>query len=132
VVITTQPQSQTVAVGGSVQFTVTASGLPAPTYQWYFKGNIFNGATASILSLNNVQNSDAGDYTVVVSNSLGSVTSNKATLTVTPGGTSLSTPSSGGGGGAVSIWFLLALLVLAVARTLTGRRRPSAIFLQSE
>jgi sugar lactone lactonase YvrE len=134
VVITTQPQSQTAAVASSVQFTVAASGSPAPTYQWYFNGNIFNGATSSTLNLNNVQMADAGDYTVVVSNSLGSVTSNKATLTVTSGG-GMNPPgngSSGGGGGAPSLWFLLALVGLAAARALAQRRRQPAIFLQSE
>ena len=129
IAITTQPQSQTVTKGSTAQFTVVASGQPAPTYQWYFNGSAFNGATSSTLSLPNVQTTDAGDYTVVVSNSLGSVTSNKATLTVTNGtgtgpGDGPANPQTSGGG-APSLWFVLALLALGTARRLTGVR-PAA------
>ena len=45
--IQNQPQSQTVTAGNGVQFTVTATGRPAPTYQWYFNGSAINGATGS-------------------------------------------------------------------------------------
>jgi hypothetical protein len=115
--ITTQPQSLTVAVGGSVQFSVAASGTPAPSYQWYFNGNPFSGATTSTLSFTNARVSDAGDYTVVITNALGSVTSAKATLTVTTAPNP--PPSSGGtagGGGAPSSWFLFALLTVGAGR----------------
>jgi sugar lactone lactonase YvrE len=127
-VITSQPQSLTVARGANAQFSVTASGFPAPTYQWYFDGAPFNGATTSMFSLANVQSTDAGDYTVVVTNSVGTVTSNKATLTVSSGPVTPPTnPSSGGGGGggAVSLWFYLALLVLATVRTLIKCVQPA-------
>ena len=125
-VIAAQPQSQTVAKSGAVLFSVTASGQPAPTYQWYFNGNIFNGATSNTLSLANVQTTDAGDYTVVVSNSLGSVTSNKATLTVTNGtgtgpGDGPANPQTSGGG-APSAWFFAALLMLGSGRLLVGQK----------
>lgn len=121
--ITTQPQSQTVASGGGVQFSVAATGVPAPTYQWYFNGNPFQGGTASTLSFSNARSSDAGDYTVVVTNALGSITSAKATLAVTaPSATSPSAPAGGGGGGAPSGWFLAALGALGlVRRALSGR-----------
>jgi len=134
-VITTQPQNLSVARGSSAQFSVTATSLPAPTYQWYFNGAPFNGATSSTLSFGNVQPSDAGDYTVVVSNPLAAVTSNKATLTVTSGPANPPPPTSsgGGGGGAVSLWFVLGLLAVGAARVFTRRRRPgSAMFLQSD
>ena len=125
--ITTQPQSQTVAVGGNVQFSVNASGDPAPAYQWYFNGSIFNGGTGSTLSFTNVRTTDAGDYTVVVTNSLGTVTSNKATLTVSnPQDPASPTPTvpapspsgnnSSGGGGAVEAWFVVSLLGIGAAR----------------
>lgn len=81
--ITSQPQSQTVAVGSSATFSVAASGFPAPSYQWRKNGTNITGATASSLALNNVQSADAGTYTVHVSNALGAVTSGNATLTVT-------------------------------------------------
>jgi len=114
-VISTQPQSQTVAPGGNVQFSVTASAVPAPTYQWYFNGSAISGATASTFSIAGVRSADAGDYTVVVTNSLGSITSAKATLVVS---TSSGTPSppGGSGGGKLETWFILSIAALAVAR----------------
>jgi sugar lactone lactonase YvrE len=128
-VIQTQPRSTTVTVGGAAQFTVIASGQPAPSYQWMFNGAVISGATTSTLSVLNVQPSNAGSYTVVVSNAAGSVTSNEAVLTVnqaTP-----VTGQSGGGGGALSLWFYLALAVMAAARLAalrrsTGRTSPEA------
>ncbi len=80
--ILTQPQSQTVNVGASVTFSVTASGTTPLLYQWRKDGTDIPGATSAALTLNNVQTVDAGDYTVVVSNSTGSVTSAPARLTV--------------------------------------------------
>ncbi|HEY4249375.1 MAG TPA: immunoglobulin domain-containing protein [Lacunisphaera sp.] len=80
--IAVQPASQTVTAGASVSFTASASGTPAPTYQWKLNGSAISGATSTTLSLPNVQVSNAGNYTVVATNSAGSVTSNVATLTV--------------------------------------------------
>ena len=80
--ITTQPQSLTVTTGQNASFSVVATGTPSPTYQWRKNGANIAGATAATLSLTNVQSSDAASYTVVVTNSAGSVTSNAATLTV--------------------------------------------------
>jgi Immunoglobulin domain len=81
---TTQPSSQTVTAGASVTFTAAANGTPAPTYQWRKNGNNINGATNSTFTINPVSVGDAGNYTVVASNSAGNVTSNTATLTVNP------------------------------------------------
>jgi arabinan endo-1,5-alpha-L-arabinosidase len=115
--ITTQPQSQTVTVGANVQFSVAASGRPTPTYQWNFNGTAINGATGSSYGLTNVQPSNAGDYTVTVSNNSGSVTSGRATLTVNAA--TSPPPSSGGGGGgggAMEAWLIAALTLLGAAR----------------
>ena len=115
-VITAQPLSLSVAAGTNVQFSMTASGVPAPTYQWYFNGGVFSGATTNTLSFTNARSTDAGDYTVVATNELGSVTSSKATLTVTAAPANPPTPPSGAsGGGSFESWFVLALSVLAVA-----------------
>ena len=120
--ITDQPRSQTAATGANISFTVTASGIPAPTYQWYVNGNAINGATDTTLSLANVRSTDAGDYTVVVTNPLGTVTSSKTTLTVSaasaPAPTPSPTPAPSGnsGGGSIGAWFGLALLTLFSAR----------------
>ena len=80
--ISTQPQSQAVNAGASVTFSVAATGSPAPSYQWRKDGGDLAGATSSSLTLSNVQSSNAGTYTVFVSNTAGNVTSNGATLTV--------------------------------------------------
>ena len=80
--ISTQPASQSVNAGTTVTLSVSATGTPTPAYQWRMNGANLSGATSATLTLNNVQASDGGDYSVVVSNSAGSVTSNVATLTV--------------------------------------------------
>lgn len=83
--ITTQPSSQTVAEGQGASFSVAASGDQPFSYQWKKNGVNIVGATSSSYSIPSVQVSDAGDYTVVVTNGGGSATSNAATLTVNPG-----------------------------------------------
>jgi hypothetical protein len=81
--ITSQPQSQTVSVGASATFSVTAAGTAPLSYQWLFNGGNISGATSSSYTKNNAQQSDAGNYSVVVTNPYGSVTSSNAALTVT-------------------------------------------------
>ncbi|HWN96583.1 MAG TPA: immunoglobulin domain-containing protein, partial [Methylomirabilota bacterium] len=86
--IVTHPQSRTNAVGTTAAFTVVATGGTPIFYQWRKNGANILGATSSTLSLANVQFSDNGSaYTVVVTNSVNSVTSSVATLTVTNFGT---------------------------------------------
>jgi hypothetical protein len=80
--ITTQPQSQSVAVGSNAVFTVGASGVPPLSYQWQFGGAAILSATNTSLTLTNVQTTNAGNYTVVVTNSTASVTSVVAALSV--------------------------------------------------
>jgi hypothetical protein len=80
--LTTQPQSQTVNEGASATLTVAASGPGSLTYSWRLNGVPVFGGTSASLTLNNVQPSHQGAYTVVVSNSSGSVTSAPAVLTV--------------------------------------------------
>jgi hypothetical protein len=80
--ITTQPASQSVTAGTAVTLSVTATGSPAPTYQWRKNGADITGATFSSLAFASAQSSDSAAYTVVVTNSAGSVTSSSATLTV--------------------------------------------------
>jgi uncharacterized delta-60 repeat protein len=78
--ITTQPADQAGTVGGSVTFTVAATG-EAPVYQWFKNGVAIAGQTASTLTLTNVQVADVANYTVTVSNLYGAVTSAAATIT---------------------------------------------------
>lgn len=82
--ITQQPLSQTNIVGSTVSFSVTATGTPPLAYQWEKDGANLSGQTNASLTLTNVQLADAGQYRVVVSNAVGSVTSGEATLTVLP------------------------------------------------
>jgi len=81
-IITSLPQNQTVLQGLNAAFTVAASGAPAPGYQWRFNGANLAGANASGYTVMNAQPTNAGSYSVVVTNSGGSVTSTVATLTV--------------------------------------------------
>jgi sugar lactone lactonase YvrE len=122
-VITQQPQSQTVNAGGSVQFSVIATGRPAVTYQWYLGSTAINGATSSTYSLSDAQLANAGGYSVVVANSAGSTTSNTANLTVSQPTPTTTIPQGGsGGGGAPSDWFCGALAVLGLARLAVRKR----------
>jgi sugar lactone lactonase YvrE len=91
--ITTQPASQTANVGSNVSFTVAANGTAPLSYQWQKNGTAISGANAATFSLSNVQTSDAGNYTVTVSNSAGSTTSNTATFTVNSAPTINLTPA---------------------------------------
>ena len=82
--IVTQPMSVSVAAGASASFAVTATGTAPLTYQWSKGGVAIASASSATLMLNAVTTADAGNYTVTVSNSAGSVTSATAMLTVTP------------------------------------------------
>jgi hypothetical protein len=81
-IVATQPSSQNVNLGANVTFNVTASGATPLSYQWRKDGIPIAGAVNSALTLSNVQTSDAGTYTVLVSNFVGSATSNAAILVV--------------------------------------------------
>ena len=83
-VILMQPANQTVIVGRTVSFNVTADGTPPLNYQWNFSGTNIAGATNTTLTLTNVQLNQAGNYTVWVTNTYGSVLSSNAALTVNP------------------------------------------------
>jgi PKD repeat protein len=78
--ITAQPQNRIVLSGQNASFNVAASGTAPLAYQWRFNGANLAGATATNYTRSNVQPVDLGNYDVVVSNSLGSVTSSVATL----------------------------------------------------
>ncbi len=80
--ITSHPQSQTVLVGSTVTFSVNATGSAPMAYQWRFNGAEIAGATEATFNFSNAQVSDAGDYSVVVTNVSGSTGSAAATLTV--------------------------------------------------
>ena len=81
-IVTAQPQSQTIFINGSGSFRVTASGVQPFSYQWRFNGSSIPGGTNATFVVNNAQTNNAGDYSAIVFNVGGSVTSQVATLTV--------------------------------------------------
>jgi hypothetical protein len=86
--ISTQPTGSAKTVGENTVFTVVATSLDGGTlsYQWKKDGTSVSGATSASLTINSVSLTDAGSYTVDVTNTLGSssasVTSTSASLTV--------------------------------------------------
>jgi pectin methylesterase-like acyl-CoA thioesterase len=80
--ITTPPANKRVAIGQGVVFTVEAAGSPTLTYQWLKGTTPISGATAASYSISSVQLGDAGSYSCVVTNGVGSTPSAAATLTV--------------------------------------------------
>ncbi len=92
--ITMQPSNQTSIVGQSIQFTVGAAGLAQLSYQWMARvagGGVYanlpvnsqiTSVTNATLTISNLTLANAADYLVVITNSYGSVTSAKATLTI--------------------------------------------------
>jgi sugar lactone lactonase YvrE len=82
-VITVQPAGQIVAAGSSPMFSVVVAGSGPFEYLWFFDStNLVQSGTNSTLTLPGVSTNDAGNYTVVVTNSYGSVTSQVATLAI--------------------------------------------------
>ena len=80
--ITAPPTAQSVVSGTSIILRVTATGDEPLTYQWMKDGVAVAGATSPTLALDNAAAATAGNYTVVVSNAGGSVTSPPATVSV--------------------------------------------------
>lgn len=84
VAIAKDPLSQTVNELGAVTFNVNADGAPPLSYQWFKDGQGLPNGNAPFFTINNVSRTDAGSYSVKVSNASGSVTSSEAVLTVIP------------------------------------------------
>jgi uncharacterized repeat protein (TIGR03803 family) len=77
-----QPSSHRVMIGSNVSFNVSVSGTAPFNYQWRFNsGNILN-ATNPVYAIQTVVATNTGNYSVVVTNLAGSVTSSNALLTV--------------------------------------------------
>jgi hypothetical protein len=84
--ITSPPANQIVTAGQNAAFAVGANGNGTLGYQWQFNAtNTLAGATNALLTITNAQSTNAGNYSVVVTDSIGSVTSAVATLTVNVG-----------------------------------------------
>ena len=90
--IIVQPTNQAIAVGSNATFIVTAIGTVPLHYQWQMDGtNLVNeghgghagqisGATTNVLTISNAQTNNSGNYSVIVTNIAGSVTSSNARL----------------------------------------------------
>jgi hypothetical protein len=93
--ISTQPANQTVVAGQTATFSVVASGTAPLSYQWKKNGANLSGATSANYTTPVTSNSDSGlQFSVVVTNAAGSVTSNVASLTVNTPVTITSQPAS--------------------------------------
>ena len=82
VVIAGQPQPRAIARGSSATFQVTAGGFPPLAYQWLFNGVSIADATNASLLITNAQVAHEGTYSVLVSNSYGSVLSSDTQLAI--------------------------------------------------
>jgi Immunoglobulin I-set domain len=81
--ITTQPANQTVTAGQTATFSVTVAGTSPFSYQWQKGTTAISGATSASYTTAPTTTADSGSqFSVVVSNAIGSATSNAATLTV--------------------------------------------------
>jgi len=80
--ITAQPTNKTVNAGLPTSLSVTAYGLPGPSYQWRKNGTNIAGQTNATLTIASAKLADNGTYSVIVSNSAGTITSSNAVLTI--------------------------------------------------
>jgi beta-galactosidase len=87
--ITQQPTSVAALANDPASFTVAVSGSSPFTYQWQLNGANLLGATSASYSIFQVQQTNTGNYTVVVTNAAGTVTSAAASLTIAPPGVNL-------------------------------------------
>ncbi len=83
--ILSQLSPVTVQQGQDIWLQVSAEGVPAPEYQWFIDGEALGGANESFLLIPGAQSFDAGQYSVQVSNSQGTVTSSAVSVEVLPG-----------------------------------------------
>jgi len=119
--ITAQPSGGTRIVGGAITFSTTATGAGTLTYQWRKGGVAISGATSSSYTLSTITLGDAASYDCVVSDAIGSRTSNSVALHLSPSITS--NPA----GGTRTVGEVLNLMVAATGEsTLTYQWRKGA------
>lgn len=147
-----QPEDQQVATGGTAEFTVSTTGVPAPTVTWETstddgttwvqasnEHNAMGNATSASLLVVATKTNDGSQYRAIATNAVGSVTSRAAILTVDPApvtppeNTPVTTPAattsenglaSTGASPAPAIWIAAITLALGAGLVLTaGRRR---------
>jgi len=97
--ISIQPKSRIVPLGSPASFSVSVTGNPVPTCQWWIAGAPLSGETDSLYTIPAAAFADSGTYSVVVSNSEGTITSDSIilivyTLTIQPPADTVSVDSS--------------------------------------
>jgi len=92
--IAVQPASQRAVPGNNISFMVIARGALPLTYQWQFNGTAIPSANGSSMTLTSVTTNQAGLYSVIVSNALGSTSSAQASLSFWPDGAAYVWPDS--------------------------------------
>lgn len=83
-VITSQPQSVATGEGGFAIFSVTATGVPTPAFQWRWNGTNLPDATGPVFALSEVNSNQAGIYSCAITNSVGGTNSFSGALIVVP------------------------------------------------
>ena len=83
-IILNHPISRTIGIGSSIELQVMAAGFPPISYRWFFGSTAIVGATNSVLFLFDLQSSQAGQYSIVVSNAAGATSNVTATLNILP------------------------------------------------
>ncbi len=91
--ISSQTSSIDVCAGSAAPFSITATGIPAPTYQWYNGSGSISSATNDAYTIASSTTSNAGNYYCVATNTCGSATSNNIPLTVNSAPSITSQPS---------------------------------------
>lgn len=96
ITVVSPPQSQNLAPGARLDLSVDATGTQPMTFQWYRNGTPINGATSQFLSVPSVTAADAGLYAVEISNTIASVFTPPAVVTVGSNATLLANLSTRG------------------------------------
>jgi hypothetical protein len=83
-IIFQQPQDQIAISNNPVTFTVSAGGATPLSYQWEFDGTPISGAVGTSYTVTNPSETNAGPYDVVITNRLGSITSDEVFILLAP------------------------------------------------
>ncbi len=84
ILISTEPADQVAFIGGQATFGIAAQGTTPLSYEWSLNGTEIEGGTNPTLVLTNVQPSEAGTCSVVVSNRFGTLFGTASRLSVVP------------------------------------------------